>query len=387
MSKSRSAVTGLLAIVFLFNMGADVLGSSLVIWRRSTMAEVTQMSQAVSGPSIALRSGSGSAIEFRTQNGKTLNNVPSQVSDLPHLVLYRNGALTDRNERTLIVEVNGIVVPPAGAKVTLRMETQHAEPSAGADRSNRIRVWHESKSLTNTLGFTQTGVSVMFVHEFEETVATETDTLPTPTDYFRYEIKVAGASDATTDGWHVFTEDYAVLLENQWIEELPEVQEESPGAAPRELIVYFCDMFPFRSKEQQLDRENVPGYVQAELAPAMASAFHTQTDSWAMGPWYDKWASFRGEKRLSVALAAPGIWYHGRALNHSGITLLTYDDNPVGFQYDRLIDEHLSSFHHELFHNLQLNIGLHAGSRNFANWKFFTEGQAVMASSVGPTIT
>jgi hypothetical protein len=63
-------------------------------------------------PQVALRAASGATIPFVTQNGKTISGVPPQTLALPHLVLYRNGALSDANERTLILEVTGIDVPP-----------------------------------------------------------------------------------------------------------------------------------------------------------------------------------------------------------------------------------------------------------------------------------
>ena len=282
-----------------------------------------------------------------------------------------------------MVEVTGIKVPPPGMTINLRVETQHGDPDLGGSSGERILVWQESQTIANTLGITQTGVTAIFVHEFSETVLSGAKMLATPTDYFRYEITVVDASHPLADPLYTFAGDYSFLMENQWTQSLPDVQEESDGAAPDELVIYYCDMFPFQAKEGRLDRRDVPGYVHTELAPAMVKAFQIQANDWEMGPWYDEWASFRGEKRLSVALAMPGTWFHGRAFNNSGISLLTYDDNPLGVQYERLIDEHMSTFQHELFHNLQLNIGRHAGSENFEHWKFFTEGQAVMVATVG----
>lgn len=372
MSKSRFAVMELLIITFFVNVSADV-----------AISTAPSLPIASSAPAITLQTASGKAIEFMTQNGRTINDVAPLAVDLPHLVLYRDGALTDPPERTLMVEVTGIEVPPGGVTVTLQIETQHGDPDLGDGSRDRIPVWHVSQSITNTLGVTQTDVTAVFVREFSGRVRSGTETIATPTDYFRYEVAVVDANHPPADPLYRFAADYAFLMENQWTGSLPEVQEESDGAAPDELVIYYCDMFPFRAKQGRLDREDVPGYVHTELAPAMVKAFQDQANVWAMGPWYDEWASFRGERQLSVALAMPGTWFHGRAFNHSGITLLTYDDNALGFQYDRLIDEHMSSFQHELFHNLQLNISRHARSGIFEHWKFFTEGQAVLAESVG----
>ena len=63
---------------------------------------------------VTLRPASGATVLFLTQNGDTVEGIPSQAFDLPHLVLYRNGALTPASERTLIVEVTGIEAPAPG---------------------------------------------------------------------------------------------------------------------------------------------------------------------------------------------------------------------------------------------------------------------------------
>jgi hypothetical protein len=62
--------------------------------------------------------------------------------------------------------------------------------------------------------------------------------------------------------------------------------------------------------------------------------------------------------------------------------VLTFDDVNPRYRYETLIDGHMSIFDHELFHNLQRNISLNAGRPDSAKWKFFTEGQAVLAAAV-----
>jgi len=320
--------------------------------------------------------------------------VPPQASDLPHLVLNRNGAVTDPDERTLIVEVTGIEVPLPGVTVTLKVETQHGDPDMGGGADKRIPVWRESQWITNTLGSTQTGVTMGFTHEFGETVISGTETVATPTDYFRYNIAVIDASHPVTTPLLAFSADHAFLMENQWIARLPGVQEEWDGAAPDELIVYYCDMFPFQKSIHDpatwLPREDVPGYVGTELVPAMIEAFRVQTDEWGF-PWYDAWTSYRpgaDPERLSAALADGRTWFHGRApfRGHSGISIKV--KGGANAHYDTLTDGIMSTFHHELFHNLQRNIdqnnegdGGVAGEEDA--WKFFSEGTAVLASSVG----
>jgi hypothetical protein len=385
MHKSRLAVIGILIITLFLNTSGSMAASGL---GDGTRPQTTSM------PTATLRPASGKTIGFKAQNGQMIGGVPTEALDLPHLVLYRNGALTDPGERTLIVEVTGIEMPPAGVTVTLAVETQHGDPDVGGDADKRIPVWRESRWITNTLGSTQTGVTMGFTHEFGETVISGTETVATPTDYFRYDIAVIDASHPITTPLLAFSADHAFLMENQWIAPLPEVQEESDGAAPDELIVYYCDMFPFQKSIHDpttwLPREDVTGYVGTELVPAMIEAFRVQTDEWGF-PWYDAWTSYRrGEdaERLSVALADGRTWFHGWAPSraHSGISIKV--KGGANAYYDTLTDGIMSTFHHELFHNLQRNIdqnnegdGGVAGEEDA--WEFFSEGTAVLASSVG----
>jgi hypothetical protein len=139
-----------------------------------------------------------------------------------------------------------------------------------------------------------------------------------------------------------------------------------------------------------LHREDVPAYVQEELLPRMIDAFRRQTDDWRF-PWYDAWTSWRpGEdaRRLSIALTDGWTWYHGRApyRGDSKISFKATGGDLVG--YDTLTDALMSSYHHELFHNLQRNIhqkiaGHGSVSGELDSWGFFSEGTAILASSVG----
>jgi hypothetical protein len=387
MRKSRSVITGLLIITLFLNTRGSMATSGLGDRTGSQTASV---------PGATLRAASGATVTFKTQNGKTMNDVPPQTLDLPHLVLHRNGALTDPGERRLIVEVSGIEAPPPGVTVTLELETQHGDPDLGGGSSDRIPVWRESQWIANTSDLTQTGVVVVFAHEFTETVASDAGPIGTPTDYYRYDIAVTDVNHPITHPRHAFGGDHALLMENQWIERLPQVQEESDGAAPDELIVYYCDMFPFQKSTQdattRLLREDVPGYVHAELIPQMVEAFRVQTDDWGF-PWHQAWTSYRpgeGEdtERLSVALTADWTWFHGRAPAgaHSQISINVQGGENA--RYDTLTDGIVSVFHHELFHSLQRNINLNNGGDGDVDgeeeaWQFFSEGTAVLASSVG----
>ena len=121
-------------------------------------------------PSVALQAGSGASIEFIPQNGRTVDRVPPQKLNLPHLVLYRNGELTNPDERTVIVEVSGIEVPPPGITVTLALETLHQDPDQGGIDRSRISVLRESKWIPNSETITHTDITVTFVHEFSARV-------------------------------------------------------------------------------------------------------------------------------------------------------------------------------------------------------------------------
>ena len=104
-------------------------------------------------PTVTLRAASGATIAFQTQNGETVDGAPARSLTLPHLVLTRNGALTDPEERTLIVEVTGVQVPTGGVTVTLEVMTQHEDPDTGSGK--RIAVWRESQWIGIAQGSTQ----------------------------------------------------------------------------------------------------------------------------------------------------------------------------------------------------------------------------------------
>jgi hypothetical protein len=70
----------------------------------------------------------------------------------------------------LTVTINGIEVPSPGVTVTLLLETEHGDPDLGGVSEARIPVWRESLWLSNSLGHTQTGITAVFRHEFDDTV-------------------------------------------------------------------------------------------------------------------------------------------------------------------------------------------------------------------------
>ena len=360
----------------------------------SISAAPLPQAQVPSEPGVVLRAASGATVLFVTQNGRAVGDVPPQMAHLPHLVLRRNGTLTAPDERTLVVEVSGIVVPPAGATVTLRVETQHGDRDRGGSVENRITVWRESQRVANGSVAAQAGVSVVFRQALGEAVAGDAGAVPTPTDYFRYEIAVIDAGDPAAGPEYTFGAEYGFLMEDQWVAQLPPVREASPGAAPDELIVHFCDMFPFQKNAQDpatwLPRADVPRYVGAELVPRMIQAFRVENDEWGFS-WHEAWTSYRpedGTERLSVALTEGRTWFHGIAPpnGHAGIAInVAGGDNGV---YDSLADGIMSTFIHELFHSLQRSLDRAYGGDGDVDgaedaWRFFSEGTAVLASSVG----
>jgi hypothetical protein len=90
----------------------------------------------------------------------------------------------------------------------------------------------------------------------------------------------------------------------------------------------------------------------------------------------------------SVALTTPDTWFHGPAPRRANSQISIRVKGGDNADYDTLTDGIVSSFHHELFHNLQRNVNLHQGgdgnvTGKYGAWNVFAEGTAVFASSVG----
>jgi len=328
-----------------------------------------------------------------TQNGNTAEGILSQASDLPHLVLYRNGALTPADERTLVVAVAGIEVPATGVTVTLQIETQHQDPDFAGEAAPRFYVWQALQRLDRKWYAPNRDETAVFVHKFGTTVPAGRGSIATPTDYFRYEVTVTDADHPSTHPLYIQSQEYAFLMENQWVAQLPEVREQAPGAAPDELVVHYCDMFPFRRNDADpstwVRREQITAYVGTELVPQMTEAYRVQSDEWGF-PWSDAWTSYRAEDpgRLSVALGEGQTWYHGPAPARGDARISINVRAGDNAEYDTLADGIMSTYHHELFHNLQRNLNLSLGGEGRVGgegnrWKFYSEGTAVLASSVG----
>ena len=169
--------------------------------------------QVTSVPVVTVRAASGETIRFKTQNGQALDDVPSKTLELPHLVLFRNDALTAPDERALSVEVAGIRAPASGVTVTLEVTTQHGDPDAGSGEG--IRVWQDSRWIAGASDSSERDLTVIFTREFTQAVDSGAGMIPTPTDYFRYDIAVVDALHPDADPWHTFRGDHAFLMENQ----------------------------------------------------------------------------------------------------------------------------------------------------------------------------
>jgi hypothetical protein len=354
-------------------------------------ASAANLNRLASG--VVMSTGGRSTIEFKTQNGRNINSTAAEVKDIPHLVLKRNGQLTAPEQRTLVVELFRIQVPYPGVNVTLNIETQHEERYLNGAENSRIPVWNESQWISNPEENTIKELDAIFTHEFGENITTEYGTIDTPTDYFRYDISVTDQNGSNVSPTAQYSTEYAFLMENQWVVELPQVRELEFGAAPDELVVYYTDMFnyerdPFKGSSR-LHRNQVQGFVSNELVPAMLASYWLQSEVWGFA-WYSQWTSYRSgidSERLSVALTDPGVWYHGWAPGsaHSGISISTSSRSYAS--YDTLLDGMMSAFHHELFHNHQRGINLHLGGDGDVSGEgnalsFFTEGTALLASSV-----
>ena len=385
----------LLVLVFLMGIYGvrNAAGSSAPEPETKTISEepwVASPASTYSSMSVELSTPTHQVIKFNAGEPTRKTEKPAQeVRDIPHLVLNRNGVLTPGYERTLDIEAYNVPVYAPGIRVILAISTQHQDPDQQEKNGSRIQIWREEQFVPHT-DQTQQGVRLTFSVTFDRHTMLDDKPVITPTDYFRYQIFII---DVNGNLRQSYTEDYAFLMENHWRAPLPKLLETEPGSAPDELLVYYCDMIPFqadmRDPATQIPRQSVARFVQVDLIPAMVQAIQTQSNEWGFA-WYPEWRNYRRDedpKTLSVALGEYGVWFHGEApsLGHSMISIRV--DGSAG-EYDNLKDGIMSIFDHELFHNHQRSINLHFSSNaNIAGknevWKTFSEGTAVLASSVG----
>jgi hypothetical protein len=335
-------------------------------------------------PKVVLSAVSAATVSFTEQTGQTA----TASRDIPLLVLFRNGKLTVPAERTLIAAISNLEVPEAGFTVTIRMETQHGDPDLGGGDKDRITIWQETRWIDGNQSTDQTPADLVFNIEFTPTSIHEQGSIPTPTDYYRVEVLVQNDNQPTSRPIVIFSQDHAFLLEQQWTIPIPYVG--NPIASePHELVVYACDMFPFqKDASNRIPRSAVAGYIQTELMPQMLGAIQTQTQGWGFS--WEGWTSFdnrSNSKSLGVALSDGKTWFHGPAPDRGNSSIAINVNGGDNTEYETLIDGIMSTFHHELFHNLQRAIATTSGGSGDVvgkdgAWLFFAEGTASFVSSV-----
>ena len=340
-------------------------------------------------PRVEIVAESGRQITYRTQNGSTAGGEPSESREIPYLVLRRNGKLTPAWERSLTITVEGFNVPSSGAYVSLSGCTQHEAPVDELGL-RQILVWRETRWIPGSAS----GEAIRFAKTFTDLTIIHNKQFSTPTDYFNLDLHITDQPDRLSHLVYEFHQEYAFLIEDQWLVELPNVHGDFSGAAPGELLLYYYDMLPFHDtrggSQFQIPRAAINEYLVAELIPAMQAAFLTESEHWGLR-WHPEWRSYRPEdppNRLSVALTDGSTWYHGQvqARGSGAISLrVNSEDND---RYQDLTDSLMSTFYHELFHNLQRGISLSFKGDGDVDgiddaWQFFSEGTAVLATSVG----
>ncbi len=340
---------------------------------------------AAGSPSVDLRSASGESIRFVPDNNHPVGGIDPQSQDIPHLVLFRNGALSASSERTLILTVGDLVLPPGGIILNVRLETQGADPDLGGGDSPRITVWQASRRLDNPQDIDLSGQSASFTVQFADAIPSSAGFVPTPTGYYRYQLDFLNPSSPAVAPLYSLSQEYAFLLESQWIVPLQGVY---AAAGPQVLVVYYCDMFPFqrdaRDPASRLPRREVSGYIQNELLPGMLAAIRLQALDWGLS--LDGWSA-SGRENLAVALSDGETWFHGPAPRRGNSSISINVRAADNANYATLTDGLMSTFHHELFHIFQISLALSNGiTSDFDGagtaWQFFTEGTASFAATV-----
>ena len=378
-----TAITLILAIV-----GSSCNPAQIITRSDEASARIKQVDAAQAKVKIALKAPTGAVILFKTENGQDVDTSGQKGNNIPYLVLNRNGVTTPMIERMLRITVDNIQVPPSGLFVKLEITTQHMDPDSDRGDTDKIRFWEQKRFLRYSPDVREPR-SADFLVVFQRMFTYHGRAILTPTDYYSYRISIL---DSKGNLLRLVEQPYAFLLENQWRVPLPKVREATPGAAPRELVVYSYDMIPYQSNprdpETRVPRHDIENYLRRELIPEMLEAFKVQSDLWGL-PWYQEWAGYRAEdgpKTLSVALGEHRTWFHGAApsLGHSMISIRV---DGSFMEYENITDGIMSVFHHELFHNQQRNLSLHLGAQGNISgkegaWELISEGTAVLASLV-----
>jgi len=156
---------------------------------------------------VSLRTPTDSTITFRSES-EIQQDVPHTTTQIPHLVLKRNGVRTPGFERTLQMSVNHLSIPKDGLFVDLKLESQHDDPDLPRGETGKIEIWHEVRFVPYSSDSVQ---SADFKITFNQTVRPERTTIQTPTDYYVYHLSLINAQGEKLQEIH---EEYAFLLEN-----------------------------------------------------------------------------------------------------------------------------------------------------------------------------
>ncbi len=229
-----------------------------------------EASPSLAGMAISLKAATDTTILFKAKNGQETNAPGKAGQKIPYLVLSRNGVLTPGFERTLELSLGNLQVPASGLYASLEIKTQHSDPDLGRGNENKIRVWNEKRFIAPT-GDSQSPQSIDFKVTFPQIFEYQRKAVLTPTDYYSYWVTIL---DAKGNILRATGQPYAFLLENQWRVPLPKVLEATPGAAPRELVLYYYLSIVRRAAQSGLPRRpgQTPDEYSADLAQALPEA-------------------------------------------------------------------------------------------------------------------
>ncbi len=384
----------LFGVAALFFIGLIIILLSTILVRNLNLSQISSFFKPKYFASLEMTSAGGKLIEFRTYNGEESKNHRVEIRQIPHLVLLRNGELTSPDERSLSVVLRDFKLPGSAEAIDIIVETQNGDPDAGGGAMNRIQVKKSRINLdANDKARDQLrGLSFSYIlgSKSEQEPA---DLESTPSGYYRVAVRAVETKNGEERSIPLYDQDYAFLLESQWVVDLPLEIGVPAGAGPRQLVIYYTDMTPFQSDtftvEGRLPRQAVNSYIETIVAPGMLAIIKQEAINWRF-PWSSAWRGYRpGEdyQRISVALTDQKEWFHGRAPK-GGFATLSINVHQFDLQtYVDVTDWIYSIFSHELFHNVQRNMNLlnngdgePEGSQHA--WKVVTEGTALLIESL-----
>jgi hypothetical protein len=334
------------------------------------------------------------SIEFRTFNGEESENRQVEIRHIPHLVLLRNGDLTEPRERTVAVNLQDFTAPQDAWALDILVQTQSGDPDAGGGAMNRIEVKKSRIHLPEDRIKRDRVKGLRFLYTFGSTSQPELENRDvTPSGYYRIAINAIRTINGEERATPLYENDHAFLMENQWIVNLPPEIGDPTGAGPGELAVYYMDMTPFQSDtftvEGRMPRQAVNPYVENIIVPGMVGIIKHQALQWGF-QWSNAFRGYRSgedQNRISVALTDQKEWFHGRAPKGGYATLAINVHQFDLDTYQDVTDWILSIYSHELFHNQQRNLNLlHNGDGEPEGsqhaWKIVTEGTALLVESL-----